>query len=78
MSGNKNNCGEINPGIDTKRIAIKAKSNWSTIQNGAPLLISNLLLRNEPTKSPITAPYEAITILINNTKKFIGTSPPIK
>ena len=78
MSGNKNNCGEINPGIDTKRIAINAKSSWSTIQNGAPLLISNLLLRKDPIKSPITAPYDASIILTNKTKKFNGTSPPIK
>ena len=77
-SGIKYNPGKKIAGMKAKIRAPTAKSSWSTTQKGAPLLILNLLLRNEPAKSPNAAPYEQNTILNNNIKIPIGIGPPIK
>ena len=56
ISNGKKISGKINEGIDAKIIANIAKSSWSTIHNGFPLLTFNRLFIKEPIKSPKAAP----------------------
>ena len=78
MSGIRYYPGKNKAGIEAKIIAPTAKSNWSTTQKGAPLFMLNLLLRNDPAKSPNAAPYEQKIILKASINIPIGKGPPIK